>query len=220
VIILKAICVTAKNEWKYLLEYFNVKLEECEEFPFGEYFIKNNILYFRSGVRKTNSVASVQYMIDNKKIDNLFLIGTCCGIDKSNNILDIIIPNKSVQYDCTIVDYEPLFKEMFTTDINTSNINFEFKTGIIATADRAVVRMEEFNLLTNNGVTIADTECGAISYVCKKNNIKFLAIKGISDFPIENKDPKESDEIQTNLFLNNIPIILKNILDNYIPKII
>ena len=57
--IMKSICVTAKNEWKYILEYYNLKLEDCITFPFGEYFINNDILYFRTGVRKTNSVASV-----------------------------------------------------------------------------------------------------------------------------------------------------------------
>lgn len=216
---MKSICVTAKNEWKYILEYYNLTLEDCLTFPFGEYFIKNGVLYFRSGVRKTNSVASVQYMIDKFSIDYLILIGTCGGIDTSNKILDIIIPNRAGQYDCTILDYEPLFKEMFNTDIDVSYLDFDYKTGFIATADRAVIRQEDWKLLNDNGVTIADTECGALSYVCQKNNVKFLAIKGISDFPIKDVSAEESDNQQTEKFLNNIPIILKNILDNYIPKI-
>ncbi len=216
---MKAICVTANNEWKYVLYYFNKSLEDCNVFPLGEYFINNDILYFRTGVRKTNSVASVQYMIDKFNIDHLILVGTCGGIDTSNDTLDIIIPNKAGQYDCTIPDYEPLFKEMFTTNIDTNYLDFNFKTGFIATADRAVVRQEDWKLLNDNNVTIADTECGALSYICQKNKVKFLAIKGISDFPIKNVSSKESDNKQTEDFLNNIPIILKNILDNYIPKI-
>ena len=32
-------------------------------------------------------------------------------------------------------------------------------------------------LLNDNGVTIADTECGALSYICQKNNVKFLGRK-------------------------------------------
>lgn len=158
-------------------------------------------------------------MIDKFNINHLILIGTCGGIDRSKNILDIIIPNRAGQYDCTIVDYEPLFKEMFNTDIDVSYLDFDYKTGFIATADRAVVRKEEFKLLNDNGVTIADTECGALSYVRQNNNVKFLAIKGISDFPIKDASAEESDNQQTRKFLNNIPIILKNILDNYIPKI-
>ena len=217
---MKAICITAKREWNYLLKYKNLNIEDCNSYPYGEYFIENQILFFRTGVRKTNSAGAVQYMICKFDIDTLILIGTCGGIDRKNHMLDIIIPNKVVQWDCTIPDYEPIFKEMFVTNINLDNLNFEYKTGLLATGDRAIVRLEEYNLLNDIQVTIADTEAGAIAYVCNKNNIKFIVIKGISDFPNIEKEAIDSDKEQTDNFIQNIPLIMKDILENYISKIL
>ena len=58
----------------------------------------------------------------------------------------------------------------------------------------------------------------AIAYICKANDVECVVIKGISDFPInENESTKEdSHEEQLNVFLTNIPIIMNNILDNYL----
>ena len=72
--------------------------------------------------------------------------------------------------------------------------------------------------LKDNNITIADTESAAIAYICKANDVECVVIKGISDFPInENESTKEdSHEEQLNVFLTNIPIIMNNILDNYL----
>ena len=36
--------------------------------------------------------------------------------------------------------------------------------------------------LKENEIIIADTEAGAIAYICKKNDVECIIIKGISDF--------------------------------------
>lgn len=72
--------------------------------------------------------------------------------------------------------------------------------------------------LKENNITIADTESAAIAYICKANNIECVVIKGISDFPTNENDSTKEDsyEKQLDVFLTNIPLIMNDIIDNYL----
>lgn len=214
------ISIAAKKEWEAALKRMNISIENCSKFPFGEYFKYNlygeDVVFYRCGVRKMNCSASTQYMIDNFGLSKIIVAGTCAGIDDTYKNLDIFFPNKLVQYDCTVKETEPLIKDSFTIaiDINDSRLN----TGTLGTADKPVVMWKDYLELKDNNITIADTESAAIAYICKANNVECVIIKGISDFPTnENETTKEeSHEGQLNTFLTNIPIIMNNILDNYL----
>ena len=121
-------------------------------------------------------------MISKFNLTKVIVAGTCAGIDDHFSNLDILIPNKAVQYDCTVKEIEPLIKQSFIVDIDLSKYGNDFYTGIIATADKAVVMWKDYLELRENKITIADTEAGAIAYICKKNNVECIIIKGISFF--------------------------------------
>lgn len=215
------ISVAAKKEWEAVLEKYNIDIESCTKFPFGEYFkinlYGNDVIFFRCGVRKMNCSASTQYMIDHFNLSKIIVAGTCAGIDDNYKNLDIFIPNRLVQYDCTVKETEPLIKDSFTVEFDLSDLN-GINTGTLGTADKPVVMWNDYIELKNNGITIADTESAAIAYICKANDVECIVIKGISDFPTnENETSKEeSHEGQLSVFLTNIPIIMNNILDNYL----
>lgn len=215
------ISVAAKKEWEAVLEKYNIDIESCNKFPFGEYFkinlFGNDVIFYRCGVRKMNCSASTQYMIDHFNLSKVIVAGTCAGIDDNYKTLDIFIPDKLVQYDCTVKETEPLIKDSFTVEFDLSDLN-GLNTGTLGTADKPVVMWKDYIELENNGITIADTESAAIAYICKANDVECIVIKGISDFPTnENETSKEeSHEGQLNVFLTNTPIIMNNILDNYL----
>lgn len=213
------VSIAAKREWKAVLEKFQIDLDSCTKYPFGEYFtteINNeNVLFYRSGVRKVNSSASTQYMIDNFDLNRIIVIGTCAGIDDRFKNLDIFIPNKAVQYDCTVKEQEPLIKDSFTVYFDLDLLNFDVLTGTIGTADKAVVMLNDYLELKENSITIADTESAAIAYICKVNNVECVIIKGISDFPTN-----ENQSQQLSTFIANVPIIINNIVDEYLPLVI
>ena len=106
--------------------------------------------------------------------------------------------------------------------MDLSTLNFEYNTGIIATQDKPIVMWKDYIILKENNITICDTEAASIAYVCKKNNVIVLIIKGISDFPTnEAESTKEiSHEEQYKIFISNIPIIMNKIFDNYLTKVI
>lgn len=87
-------------------------------------------------------------------------------------------------------------------------------TGTIGTADKAVVMWKDYLELKENCITIADTESAAIAYICKANNVECIIIKGISDFPT---NEKEKQDEQLNTFSTNVPIIMNRIIDEYLP---
>ena len=215
------ISIAAKKEWEAVLNRFNIDLDSCEKFPFGEYFKINlygeELIFYRCGVRKMNCSASTQYMIDHFNLNKIIVAGTCAGIDDTYQNLDIFFPNKLVQYDCTVKETEPLIKDSFTIMIDTTD-NDKINTGTLGTADKPVVMWKDYMELKENNITIADTESAAIAYICKANNVECVVIKGISDFPTNEKETskEESHEGQLNVFLTNIPIIMNNIFDNYL----
>lgn len=213
------ISIAAKREWNAVLDKFQMNIDSCTKYPFGEYFITEingeNVIFYRCGVRKVNSSAATQYMIDHFNLKKIIVAGTCAGIDDKFKALDIFIPNKAVQYDCTVKEKEPLIKDSFTVSFDVGSLGSNVLTGTIGTADKAVVMWKDYLQLKENNITIADTESAAIAYICKVNSVECMIIKGISDFPTNEQET--SNEEQLNAFITSIPIIMNRIIDDYLP---
>ena len=213
------ISISARKEWDAILDKFNINMSSLEKYPLGEYFKTNlygeDVIFYRSGVRKMNCSASTQYMIDHFNLDKIIVAGTCAGIDDKYKNLDVFFPNKLVQYDCTVKETEPLIKDSFSVVINTDKYK-DLNTGTLGTADKPVVIWKDYIELKENNITIADTESAAIAYICKANNVECVVIRGISDFPINEKEQDDWVEAQYNAFVENIPIVMNKIIDNYL----
>ncbi|AIF42894.1 permease [Virgibacillus sp. SK37] len=220
------ISIATKWEYEATLEYFGIKDNERLSYPYGEYFLRtiNNseLIFYSTGVRKVNGVGGNQYMISKFNLSKVIVAGTCAGIDDRYNNLDIFVPNKAVQYDCTVKEVEPLIKQSFTVDIDLSKYGSDFHTGVIGTADKAVVMWKDYLELKENEITIADTEAGAIAYICKKNGVECIIIKGISDFSTDesSSDKYESNMAQINIYVENTPKVMNKILKDYLKRFI
>ena len=153
------ISVAAKKELETVLDKFNISLDECTTFPFGEHFKINlygeDVIFYRCGVRKMNCSAATQYMIDHFNLNKIIVVGTCAGIDATYKNLDIFFPNKLVQYDCTVKETEPLIKDSFTVTINVES-NDNINTGTLGTADKPVVMWNDYIELKENNITIRE----------------------------------------------------------------
>ena len=117
------ISIATKWEWDATLEYYNKDNNDCTKYPYGEYFkIKINnkdIMFYSTGARKVHGIRANQYMISKFNLTKVIVVGTCAGIDDTYNNLDIFIPNKAVQYDCTVKEVEPLIKQSFRQQISS-----------------------------------------------------------------------------------------------------
>ncbi|MYL46406.1 permease [Virgibacillus halodenitrificans] len=220
------VSISTKWEYEATLEFFGIKDNERLSYPYGEYFLRTisdtELIFYSTGVRKVNGVGGNQYMISKFNLSKVIVAGTCAGIDDSYNNLDIFVPYKAVQYDCTVKEVEPLIKQSFTVDIDLSKYGSDFHTGVIGTADKAVVMWKDYLELKENEITIADTEAGAIAYICKKNDVECIIIKGISDFSTDesSSDKYESNMEQINIYLENTPKVMKKIFGEYLKRFI
>ena len=209
------ILVAASKEWKVVLEHFNI--DKVDKYLYGEYFktfINNKeAIFFKTGTRKTNASAATQYIIDHYNVDKIIVIGTCAGVDTSNKLLDIIIPNKVLQSDVTFMERGEAPKEDFIIELR----EIKGYKGVLASSDKPLVDKEISDMLYKTGVNIVDMEGAPIAYVCKINNISCTIIKGISDFP--GKYSHFCDE-QFEEYIKNIPIVINKILNEYIDKFI
>ncbi len=218
--------IATKWEYEATLEYFGTKDTERFGYPFGEYFIRTindtQLVFYSTGVRKVNGVGGNQYMISKFDLTKVIVAGTCAGIDDKFSNLDIFVPDKAVQYDCTVKEIEPLIKQSFIINIDLLKYGNDFYNGTIGTSDKAVVMWKDYLELKKNEITIADTEAGAIAYICKKNDVECIIIKGISDFPTDerNSDKFVSNRDQINVYLENTPKVMNKIFGEYLERFI
>lgn len=222
--LLIGISIATKWEYDAALDYFGISDQECVSYPYGEYFLRTindtELVFYSTGVRKVNGVGGNQYMISKFNLTKVIVAGTCAGIDDKFSNLDIFVPSKAVQYDCTVKEVEPFIKQSFIVDIDLSKYGSGFYTGTIGTADKAVVMWNDYLELKENEITIADTEAGAIAYICKKNDVECIIIKGISDFPTDerNDDKFQSNMEQINVYLENTPKVMNKIFGEYLER--
>lgn len=212
------VLITSKKDWKILLDLYNITDLYLEKYPYGEFyktkFQNKDVTFFRIGVRKTNSSAATQYIIDKFEIEKFLLIGTCSLVTDELNYLDIVIPTQSIDYD--LICDNDITEGMFI-NYEEPNIKCKYYETIIASSDKKTMDMDDIKSLASQGIDVHDVETYSVSKVCQMNNKKIMVIKGISDKPIKN-DKNYYEQID--VYNENMPIIIKNILENYMTEVI
>jgi len=215
------VVVASKLEWKTLLEIYNIDDSNLEKYPYGEFyrtiFRNKDIVFFRSGVRKVNSSAAVQYMIDRFSLKKIIVIGTCVAVNDSYNYLDIIIPERLIDYDFIIRDLTSEIPEEAYIDNPKVNIDLDYYEGILGTSDKSLVSWKDLTFLASNGIDASDKESYAICKVAITNNIDYLVIRGISDRPMKNNDGLDE---QVEVYEENTPIVMKKIIEDYLSEVL
>lgn len=215
------VLIASKAEWKVLLEIYNITDEYLEKYPYGEYyrtkFNNKDIVFFRSGVRKINASASLQYVIDKFQIEKLINIGVCTGANEELNYGDILVPEGIIDYDFIVRDLDDEINEKYIMNNDIPKISLEYKTGLLGTSDKSLITWEDLIYLSSNGISASDMEASAISKICKINGIECIIIKGISDKPI--KGESGYDE-QLDVYEYNLPIVMKKLIEDYLTEVI
>jgi adenosylhomocysteine nucleosidase len=158
-----------------------------------------------SGVGKTNASAATQILIDHFKVNLIFNIGSCGAIVNGINVGDLIIPKSLSYYDVDVeafgyklnqIPHEP---ETFYVDDRVVNkiesiLQMHKKTlhkVDIATGE-TFITAKNITKYSMQNIAAVDMEATAISQICFKNKISFLAIKVVSDnIMIEDKSEQQ-----------------------------
>ena len=215
------IVVASKLEWKTLLEIYNIDDSHQEKYPYGEFYrtiFKNkDVVFFRSGTRKIDAAAAVQYMIDRFNLEKIIIIGTATAVNDSYDYLDVLIPEKVIDFDEIIKDLTIDIDEESYIDIPKIDIDLPYKEGILSTSDKALVLWKDLTYLASNGIDASDMETYAVCKVAIKNNISYNVIKGVSDRPMKNEDGFDE---QLDVYEENTPIVMRKIIEDYLFEVI
>lgn len=205
--------ICSKLEWRSLKVLLGVGQRSVRHQPFGEYFGynigRNKTIFFHSGDTKTRSAAACQFAIDRWHPEGIVNLGTCGGVAKKVKKLDIIMADKTVQYDCIIrfdeargLFYKPMITLINTSWVDMSEVPGRIYKGTIATADQDLNRGWR-EILQKEKVLGADWESGAISKVCELNKVKCLVLRGVTDIP---------NGTQSSDWKKNTPIVMRHLL--------
>jgi len=226
----KNICIQicASNEWEAFRKIMRFNKEDFLEYPYGSYVGKkiNNIdcIFYYSKATKTRSAGACQYAIDHWNPRRIIVFGTAGGIGEGLTDLDLVIANRTVQYDCieAMGSKKQFFYKMLTVKLNNTWIDFnnvpvKLIPGLIATGDQDV-GFGKAKELRKHGVLAADWESGAIANICKLNKVPCCIVRGVSDVPTSDS---EEDSIRQGIkFRENTPLIMAKLLNELLPTML
>ena len=222
---MKGIHICSGLEWRSVVEF--CKPEKLESSPYGPYFIfsfdywKEPAVVYYSGYSKEKAAGAAQYMISHFKLTQILVAGTSGGVSDALDILDVVIANETVIYDC--IDRLELQSELFPEDFRTlldlswledKALPAKTHIGRVATADQDI-DFDVRALLKPEKVLVADWESGAIALICKMNKVEVTVFRGVSDIPVM----ELSQEAQADQYKTNTPLLMKRIFELYFPLI-
>lgn len=215
------IFVTDKREWHEIIKLYNISNNYLEKYPYGEFYrttFKNkDVVFFRSNTRKICVSGALQFMIDKFSLNKIILLGTSTMV-KDLDYGDIIIPNYVVEYDLTIREIEPLINKKMIMELEKVDIDQNYISGLVGSSDKALVLWKDYlKLKEETKICISDMDSAATAKVCKINNVDLIIIKGVTDKPMQGENGLDE---QVEVYEENLPIVMENILENYLTEVI
>jgi len=180
--------VSADGEWQAVPKIFPDA--EYSMSPFGQYFIEEingePVVIMHGGWGKIPSAASAQYAVDRWSPELLVNLGTCGGFRGEVEQYQVALADKTVPYDIInqIGESDSAINRL-TTEIDLSWLKEPYPIpvvkGTIVSGDRDLIPKDVPKLREKYGAKVGDWESASIAYVCDKNNVKLLILRGVSD---------------------------------------
>jgi len=178
------IVISADSEWQAVKKI--LAPAGLETSPFGESFIAGSLTFFQGGWGKISAAAAAQYVIDHFQPDLLINLGTCGGFAGRVDHGTILLVTRTIVYDILeqMSDPEEAI-EHYSSNIDLSWLNeplpHPVRRGLLVSADRDILAGDIPSLVEKYGAIAADWESGSIAWVAKRNGVKCLILRGVSD---------------------------------------
>jgi adenosylhomocysteine nucleosidase len=182
------VIISANAEWRVFKECYPGL--ETGQYPFGEQcelaLDGSRLSVFHGGWGKIAAAASAQYIIDHLRPGFIINIGTCGGFAGHVETGTIILVEQTVVYDILeqMGDNATALEHYSTTlelDWLPALLPHPVRRGILISADRDIVAGDIPGLVERHGAVAADWESGAIAWVAKRNQVRCLILRGVSD---------------------------------------
>ena len=197
------VLISADAEWRAVKEILTPN--EIHTSPLGEWFettfnsstsLRVNlqpVTFYHGGWGKISAAATTQYVIDHFDPVLLINLGTCGGFEGRVARGSVILVEKTIVYDILeqMTDPDEAIVH-YATEIDLSWLDeseqlsvisnqFSFIRGLLVSADRDILASDIPILVEKYGALAADWESGAIAWVSKKNSVRCLILRGVTD---------------------------------------
>jgi len=214
------VLVSANSEWRAVKEI--LAPEVIQSTPLGETFDIRHLTFFHGGWGKISAAATAQYVIDRFQPDLLVNLGTCGGFAGRIERGTVILVTKTLVYD--IIEQMSNPEDAIThyaTELDLSWLDASVQSsvfsgqssivrGLLVSADRDIVTKDIPMLIEKYGAVAADWESGAIAWVAKRNGVRCLILRGVTDLV-----SAEGGEAYGNieLFHENTKVVMKTLIE-------
>lgn len=186
------IVISANAEWRVVREFYAACPVEAE--PYGECFetclAGRKVVFFQGGWGKIAAASSAQYAIQRWQPDLIVNLGTCGGFAGCVDRGTVLLATETLVYD--IVEQMGDAQEAidhYSTSIDLSWLQppypMEVLPARLVSADRDILPGDVKMLREQFYAVAADWESGAIAWVCKRNHVHCLILRGVSDLVAE-----------------------------------
>lgn len=178
------VLISANAEWRSVKPLFPQATIHMS--PLGEWLDTEIFTFFHGGWGKISAAATTQYVIEHFQPDLLINLGTCGGFEGCIKTGTIILVEKTIVYDIVeqMGDANEAI-EYYSTEIDLSWLDPHdlpgVSRGLLVSADRDIVAGDIPMLIEKYDAVAADWESGAIAWVAKKNHVRCLILRGVTD---------------------------------------
>lgn len=182
------ILISANAEWNTVWEMLGQP--DVQKTPYGGWFTYEwsgrDYLMMQGGWGKTAAAGSAQYAIDRWHPSLLVNLGTCGGFSGKVERGQIILVNRTIIYDIIeqMGDPEQAILDR-SCELDLSWIGNEIPAGLLlhtlVSADRDILPVDIPILIKKYNAVAADWESGSIAWVAKKNGVRCLIMRGVTD---------------------------------------
>ena len=215
------IIVSADGEWGAVKKLFPE--QNLQRSPFGEIINLRlgawELTLFHGGWGKISAAATAQYVMDQFRPDLLVNLGTCGGFEGRIKRETVILVEKTIIYD--------IFEQMtdgseeiafYTTKVDLAwlprVLPFPVLRGLLVSGDRDILAQDIPMLVQKYQAVAADWESGAIAWVAKRNGVRTLILRGVTDLVGDSGGEAYGDY---ELFLQRTGQIMKKLF-NQLPR--
>ena len=184
----QVLLVSADTEWQAVCEILApgglhpTALGETFEAPLGT----QDYTFFHGGWGKIAAAASTQFVIDTYHPALLVNLGTCGGFEGRLQLGTILLVNRALVYDIKEAMGDPQAAvSSYSTDLDLSWLPNPFpggvQPGVMVSADRDLQSRDVPGLVERFEAMAADWESAAIAWVARRNSVRCLILRGVTD---------------------------------------
>ncbi len=176
---------------------------------------ERSIVFLQGGWGKIAAAASTQYAIDHFGPALVVNLGTCGGFAPDVTAGTVLLVDYTLVYDILeqMGDADEALAHYVTEldlDWLPDPLPSPARRTMLVSADRDIVPGDVDRLRASYGAIAADWESGAIAYVCARNDVRCLILRGVSD----TVGPEGGEAYgNSELFIDRASTIMNDLID-------